>query len=145
MLTHGGDQMATVNVLVVDDDDEFRKSVEEGLADVAHVVGTATPIEALWAMERARFDVLLCDLRLATSTTGLDVLATVKELWPQVGRILITGFGSQIDCDVAAHAMLGKPCDMRSLRSLLRLLPALVPQDSARAEESGDILCSAHG
>jgi DNA-binding NtrC family response regulator len=118
--------MGTVNILVVDDDAEFRKAVEEGLATVANVVTSATPVEALWTMERKPIDILLCDMMLATTTTGLDVLSTVKELWPRVGRILVTGFGNRVSRDVAAHVTLSKPFDMRSLRDLLRLVPLLV-------------------
>lgn len=127
--------MGTVNVLLVDDDDVFRKAVEEGLASVARVVSTATPVEAFWAMEHEPIDILLCDMILATETTGLDVLAAVKELWPHIGRVLVTGFGSQVDRNVAAHAMLDKPFDMRSLRELLRVLPALADRADDGREE----------
>jgi DNA-binding NtrC family response regulator len=117
--------MGRMNLLLVDDDVEFCKAVEEGLATVANVVRTSTPIEALWTMERTPIDVLLCDMMLATTTSGLDVLAAVKEMWPRVGRILVTGFGHLIGRDVAAHATLSKPFDMRSLRDLLQLVPIL--------------------
>jgi DNA-binding NtrC family response regulator len=141
--------MGTVNILLVDDDVEFRKAVEEGLATVANVVTTATPVEALWTMERTPIDILLCDLFLATSTTGIDVLAAVKELWPRVARVLVTGFGNRVDENVA-HAMLGKPFDMRSLRKLLELLPALADQERAgdgreNVMHAGGIRASADG
>jgi DNA-binding NtrC family response regulator len=118
--------MGTVNLLVVDDDVEFCKAVEEGLATVANVVTSSTPVEALWTMERTPIDILLCDMMLATTTSGLDVLDAVKEMWPRVGRILVTGFGNRVSRDVAAHVTLSKPFDMGSLRDLLRLVPILV-------------------
>jgi len=114
-----------LNVLVVDDDEEFRAWIEEALAPMARVYAVATPAEALWALERTRVDLLMCDWRLATSTTGLEVLAAVKEFWPRIGRILVTGYGSEIDCEVSAHAIIGKPCDAGALRELLRLVPLL--------------------
>ena len=117
--------MALLSVLVVDDDEEFRAWIETAVADLATVIAVATPTEALWKLERMRIDLLVCDLRLATSTTGLDVLAAAKEFWPRVGRILITGHGGEIDCEVSAHAILGKPCDAGALRELLRLVPLL--------------------
>ena len=114
-----------LSVLVVDDDAEFRGWIASALADLAVVQTVATPAEALWALERKRVDLLVCDWRLATSTTGLEVLAAAKEFWPRVGRVLVTGYGHEIDCEVSAHAIIGKPCDEGALRELLRLVPLL--------------------
>ena len=125
--------MALLRVLVVDDDQEFRAWVKRALADVASVVEAATPAEALWTLERDHIDILLCDFRLATSTSGLDVLAAAKELWPGLGRILVTGYGSELDAVVPAHAVIAKPCDVGALRELLRLVPLFV--DVIRADD----------
>lgn len=64
-------------------------------------------------------------MRLATSTSGRDVLTAAKELWPGVGRILVAGFGRQVEDEVPADAIIGKPCDAGTLRELLRLVPLL--------------------
>ncbi len=117
--------MVLLSVLVVDDDREFRAWVKSALADMATIIEAATPTEALWSLERQHVDILLCDLRLATPTSGLDVLTTAKELWPGVGRILVTGYGGQLDAEVPAHAIIGKPCEVGTLRELLRLVPVL--------------------
>jgi hypothetical protein len=39
--------------------------------------------------------------------------------------ILVTGYGRELDCEVSAHAIIGKPCDAGALRELLRLVPLL--------------------
>lgn len=121
-----------LSVLVVDDDAEFREWIAAALADLAVVYAVATPAEALWRLERRRVDLLVCDWRLATSTSGLELLAAVKDIWPRMGRILVTGYGNELDCDVSAHAIIGKPCDAGALRELLRLVPQLT--DVTRAE-----------
>jgi len=118
--------MVLLSVLVVDDDREFRAWVKSALADMASIVEAATPAEALWALEQDHIDILLCDFRLATSTSGLDVLAAAKDLWPGIGRILVTGYGSELDVEVPAHAIISKPCDVGALRELLRLVPLFV-------------------
>lgn len=115
-----------LNVLVVDDDEAFRAWITSAVADLAVVVAVATPTEALWTLERTPIDLLLCDMRLATSTNGLDVLAAAKEFWPRVGRILVTAYGSEISPNVSAHAILGKPCEAGALRELMRLVPVLM-------------------
>lgn len=121
-----------LSVLVLDDDAEFRMWIKRALIDMARVVVAATPAEALWVMERTQVDLIISDMRLATSTTGLDVLAIVKELRPRVGRILVTGYGGEINGEVPAHAIIGKPCDAGTLRELLRLVPLLT--ETTRAE-----------
>lgn len=125
--------MALLSVLVVDDDAEFRAWIATALADLAVVHAVATPAEALWALERRRIDLLVCDWRLATSTTGLEVLDAVKDFWPRIGRILVTGYGHEIDCEVSAHAIIGKPCDAGALRELMRLVPLLTEVTRAEA------------
>lgn len=115
-----------MTVLVLDDDAGFREEMARVLADAATVVGVATPVEALWELERRPVDILICDLMLAMSADGGDVLATVRDEWPEVGRIVVTGFGAALArADLPAHAIMLKPCDGGVLRELLRMLPSL--------------------
>ncbi len=128
-----------LNVLVVDDDEEFRDSIADALAGSARVACVATPVEALWALERTRIDVLICDLMLATTATGADVLELVRAQRPQVARILITGFGDHLRAigPLAAHVVLHKPCDLVALRDLISRLPVLatLPEPAAGAAQ----------
>ena len=119
-------------MLVLDDDGDFRRSMAEGLAETAVVIGVGTPVEALWELERTPVDILICDLMLAVSVDGVDVLTTVRDVWPRVGRILVTGFGQGLARDgLPAHAIMLKPCDLGALRELLRMLPALTSPSAA--------------
>lgn len=124
-----------LTVLVLDDDQEFRRAMAEALADTAVVIGAATPVEALWELERAPIDILICDLMLAVSVDGVDVLTTVRELHPRVGRILVTGFGSALARnDLPAHAIMLKPCELGALRDLLRMLPIITGPDAPESD-----------
>jgi DNA-binding NtrC family response regulator len=122
-MTYGGKMewgVAMLRVLVVDDDTEFRSSVAETLASMAVVSEVATAVEAVWLMERTEIDVIICDLRLATTTTGADVLEVVRQEWPSVLRILVTGFGAEAVHRAPAHACLFKPLDVDQLCGLVR-------------------------
>ena len=108
-----------LRVLVVDDDTAFRSDVTALLASTATVLEVATAVEAVWLMERTAIDVIICDLRLGTSTSGADVLEVVRDQWPSVMRILVTGCPDSSTESVPAHARLLKPLDVDRLRALL--------------------------
>jgi DNA-binding NtrC family response regulator len=121
-----GGSEATLRVLIVDDDEEFRRALIEALGETAHVAAVATPTEAVWALVRDTFDVLICDLRLATVTSGDDVLEAARTEWPRMVRILVTGHSAHVhDAPHPAHAVLFKPLDLGALRDLLSWLPAV--------------------
>lgn len=121
-----GGSVATLRVLIVDDDEEFRRSLVDALRATTHVAAVATPAEAVWALSHETYDVLICDLRLATGTTGDDVLETARTEWPRMVRILVTGQSTRVhDAPHPAHAVLFKPLDLGALRDLLSWLPAV--------------------
>lgn len=75
------------------------------------------------AMQENPFDVVLTDLRLP-DMNGLNVLTRVKERWPGVEVLVITGYGS-IDNAVAAmkagaYHYVSKPLRLSELRHLTR-------------------------
>jgi len=125
-------------MLVVDDDPEFLEYVRNGLGDLALLVQAAqSPLEAFWILEREPIDLVLCDLALG-SADGRHLLDRVRVRWPDVARVLVTGFRDRLCADVdvpAAQAVILKPCDLASLRALLGCLavdrepPATVEAD----------------
>jgi DNA-binding NtrC family response regulator len=81
-------------VLVVDDEEVVRmsylRSLEGARCDVEAVPDGN---EALRAMERNAFDLVMLDLRLP-GTDGMTVLRTIKERWPESEVVVITGYPS---------------------------------------------------
>ncbi len=132
-----GGTEATLRVLVVDDDEAFRDSLVLALRDTTRVSAVATPTEAVWALSQERYDVLICDLRLATVTSGDDVLEMVRTEWPRVARILVTGGARAHDQPHPAHAVLHKPLDLVALRELLSWLPAAAAAETAVSNDNG--------
>jgi DNA-binding NtrC family response regulator len=97
-----------VNVLVVDDEADYRDALCNVLARRGYCVGTAASgEEALQLVSRQRWDVMVLDLKMP----GLDGLATLqvaRRVSPRTEVILLTGHGS---VDAGLHAMRGEAFD----------------------------------
>jgi DNA-binding NtrC family response regulator len=82
------------NVLVVDDEavvrQSFLRSLEGAQCDVEAVADGG---EALRVMERNAFDLVMLDLRMP-GLDGMAVLRTIKERWPEIEVVVITGYPS---------------------------------------------------
>ncbi|MDP6701150.1 MAG: sigma-54 dependent transcriptional regulator [Candidatus Latescibacteria bacterium] len=83
-------------VLIVEDDLMFQKVLYRGLEMVGHDPIIAD--EGLYGLEqlvRVRPDVVLLDLRLKEGgLNGLEVLARIRDLHPQLPVIIMTGYGT---------------------------------------------------
>lgn len=85
---------AMTKVLVVDDDETVRRSHLRSLSGInCNVEAVWNGYDALRAMERDRFDVVLLDLRMP-GIDGMTVLRMIKEKWPESEVIVITGYPS---------------------------------------------------
>lgn len=82
------------DILIVDDEEIVRRSYARILSGAqcnANAVWNGD--EALRAMERQPYDVVLLDLRMP-GTDGMTVLKTIKQTWPESEVVVITGFPS---------------------------------------------------
>lgn len=89
-------------VLVVDDDPEIAELVAEVLESRGYAVATvASAEEALEAMGRNPFDLVISDLHLSGSS-GAMLAGDIAREWPALARrvILLTGDPSALDGDV---------------------------------------------
>jgi len=78
--------------------------------------------EALAALDRKRFDVVVTDMRMPMMT-GAELLARVRDRHPEVVRLVLSGQASEdvsIKSVAAAHQFLAKPCDAETLKSTIR-------------------------
>jgi DNA-binding NtrC family response regulator len=83
-----------LRLLVVDDDDILRETLAKRFERLGMAVTTAaTGAEAVARVEAARQDVALLDLHLP-DTTGIDVLAKIKEIQPETEALMLTAHGS---------------------------------------------------
>jgi two-component system response regulator AtoC len=89
-------------ILIVDDDDALRESLELVLvAEGYEVVGVAGGPAALTALQAAPVDVVLCDLRMP-GMDGMELLPQLVRRLPGVPVILMSAYGS---ADLAVEAM----------------------------------------
>jgi DNA-binding NtrC family response regulator len=81
-------------ILVIDDDDRMRDSLQKVLVRRGYSVTLAADgRRGLEQFENARFDVILCDLRMP-EMDGLEVCSKLRELGCTVPTIMITAHGS---------------------------------------------------
>jgi len=106
-------------VLLVDDDDTFRRVMASELSRRGYSVTTAASgRNALEEFSRNAADVTLLDLRLP-DLSGIEVLGRLREQDPTAGVVVLTGHGT-IDTAIqairlGAHDYLEKPCPIEKL------------------------------
>jgi len=89
-------------ILIVEDDDALRESLELTLAAESYeVVAASGGAEALRLVEATPFDVVLCDLRMP-GLDGLELLPQLARRLPGATLILMSAFGT---ADLAIEAM----------------------------------------
>jgi CheY-like chemotaxis protein len=129
-------QIRGVEVLLVEDDGYTRRGLERVLVQAgADVTVAGTAAEAVEALDRKRFDVLLCDLALPDGT-GFDLLPRLRAR-DRGGRerlraVAVTALAGERDRERALKAgfdaHLAKPTDVRDLlRAVARLSGRLDP------------------
>ncbi|SEK88974.1 Serine phosphatase RsbU, regulator of sigma subunit [Atopomonas hussainii] len=80
-------------LLLVDDEEVVRHSLAAYLEDSGHQVAQAADgLQALAVLKQQTFDLLLCDLRMP-KMDGLSLIRQVKEHYPQLPVIVISGAG----------------------------------------------------
>lgn len=127
------------HVMVVDDDPEFLNVLERWLAHAGYEVHAAkSGIDAIVLLKQQPVDVVITDLRMP-DINGLQLLAMIKELDPDLPVVFLTGQGTMEDAIAAlregrAFDFLQKP--LRSLEELtLVLQKAIVRRRASRALE----------
>ena len=80
------------NILIVDDDNELRKTLSEILKKEGWYVSTAeNGKQALKASMQVHFNIALIDIRLP-DMTGIEILRKLRRTEPNMVKILITGY-----------------------------------------------------
>ncbi len=115
-------------ILVIDDDAAVRTTLVDLLRAAGHQVADAEGGAAgLAHLDRDGFDLVLTDLGMP-EMTGWEVAAAIKDRFPSLPIILLTGWGEPIESNALAtrriDRVLGKPI---RLDDLLRTITALCP------------------
>ncbi|HSU69031.1 MAG TPA: response regulator [Tepidisphaeraceae bacterium] len=143
--THGPHQQ---RVLLIEDETRLRDMLLRAMREMGfNPTGVASAEAALRLMEPQPFPVLIIDLNLP-GAGGMELLATVRQRWPETQAIILTGFG---DLSAARQAIrlevvdfLTKPCGLgdleaalgRAFRRLQNDLPAALAQAHRGTDEN---------
>jgi two-component system probable response regulator PhcQ len=118
--------MTAHKVMIVDDEDLVRNALVRSLRKEGHELITAESAkQALEILEQERIDLIISD-HLMPGMTGLEFLRLVKEKYPEIIRIILTGHA---DLDVVISAInegevyrfLTKPWSAEELKLNIRL------------------------
>lgn len=112
-----------MRVLVVDDEQNIRRTLTLALESMEHEVASASDeASAVKQLKAGSFDVMLLDLKLSQES-GLDVLEEALRISPQLAVVIVTAFAS---IETAVEAMrrgaydyLPKPCTPEQVRLVL--------------------------
>ena len=106
-------------ILVVDDDSSVLLTYSMILRHHGYeVIGAATAREAKVVLGERRFDMLVCDLALEGSRSGLDVLDFARSLYPGIPAVLLTGYATRELAEEAERkriTLLSKPIEVKDL------------------------------
>lgn len=110
-------------VLIVDDNPNMSSLLAEMLEvfDYGSVVA-GDGHEALSELEGGEFSMVITDMRMP-NMTGLELLQRVKEKWPKLPVVLISGYTNtslQHDDTIKPDGFLGKPLMMSDIEKLLK-------------------------
>ncbi|MGC2698369.1 MAG: response regulator [Candidatus Angelobacter sp.] len=95
-------------VLVVDDEASVLLTYQLILERQGYeVVACGTSVQAIAAIEKKPFDVVLCDYSLEEQHTGFEVIAAARSLDAGVPAALLTGYATQDAADEAANQGIG--------------------------------------
>ena len=121
-------QIFSMNILIVDDDDDLRETYYELLnfEGFENVFQAEDGLSAIEEAKRNKMSLILCDLNMP-GIDGIETIIKIKEFLPDVSSMILTGFGSM---DVAVKAFseskvddfLNKPIDNEDLISKIKNL-----------------------
>lgn len=106
-------------ILVVDDDENIRRTMKTILEDEGYIVDlAATGSEAIQKTKKSAYNIALLDIRLP-DMEGVELLKLIKDTLPRTRKIMVTGFPSMQNAIAAlnknADAYLIKPIDIENL------------------------------
>lgn len=113
-----------MNILIVDDDNVFRKHISKALVRRGYKVTSAdNGKEAVHIAADTIFDAAFVDMKMP-DMNGIEVIRELKEMQPALKSIMLTGYGSIATAveamKVGACNYLLKPCEIEEMESVIR-------------------------
>jgi CheY-like chemotaxis protein len=120
----------TTHILMVDDEPDaqdlfrqnFRREIRKGLYDFDFALSGEAALEALRKGEAGAISLVLSDINMP-GMSGIDLLAEVREAWPEMPVMMITAYGDAATearaRALGAERLLTKPVDFGDLKQQL--------------------------
>ena len=129
-------------ILLIDDDRDFLAEFSKMLADTYNVVPAGDGPAALSLLKKPNeIDLAIIDQRLGRDK-GTDVIKALKRLKPELGVILLTGYGSKEAAIDALHARVDEYLEKPAPPSQVKKLIAEMLASKVQAQD-GDIIARA--
>ncbi|MBB5705848.1 ATP-binding protein [Sphingopyxis panaciterrulae] len=112
-----------LNILVVEDDERVLAATVDAVGELGHrAVACGNPLDAEALVEREDgFDLILSDV-LMPELTGPEMVAQLKQRWPDLSVLFVTGFAGDAS-EIASfgdHDVLRKPFTLAALDQAIR-------------------------
>ena len=121
-----GPTEATTTVMIVDDEEIVTQSLRSFLEfETDYEIATfQTPREALQMLKKRPVDLVISDF-LMPEMNGLQFLAEVRRMYPQVPRVILTGYADKENAirainEIGLYQYLEKPWDNDQLKLVVR-------------------------
>ncbi len=110
-------------ILILDDDQVFRRTLERALSSRGYQVWSAErPEDAIRLVSQVEFHCALIDMRMP-GMNGLEVIRELKEIRPSIKNIILTGYASIEDAvktiKLGGYHYMTKPCNMEEIDRVL--------------------------
>jgi len=111
-------------VIIVDDDDQFCRTLSDALQEKSYRIGAAhSGPEAIELAQQEKFDFIVLDMKLP-DMNGLDVMTAVRQVDPKIAVILMSGYEEMESLmaegrERCAYAALRKPFEVDTVLQLL--------------------------
>jgi DNA-binding NtrC family response regulator len=126
-------------ILIVDDDETIRKTMQTILEDEGYLVDiAATGNEAIDMTNERIYNIALLDIRLP-DMEGIELLKLIKENVPRTRKIMVTGYPSLQNAITSvnknADAYLVKPVDIEKLLTVVKQQLKLQEEEQSISEQ----------
>ncbi|MBI5328077.1 MAG: sigma-54-dependent Fis family transcriptional regulator [Deltaproteobacteria bacterium] len=113
-----------MNILIVDDDNIFRKHISKALMRRGYrVTSVDNGKEAVRMAADTIFDAAFVDMKMP-DMNGIEVVRELKEMQPALKSVILTGYGSIATAveamKIGAYNYLIKPCEIEEMESVIR-------------------------
>ena len=117
----------TARILMVDDEPDaqelfrqnFRREIRKGVYAFDFALSGEAALELLKGQTPPRVALVLSDINMP-GMSGIELLAEIRQTWPELGVFMITAYGDNATearaCDLGADRFLTKPVDFAALK-----------------------------